>query len=246
MKRRYSHPPILEAVCEIHFELQEPLTAEQIALLEPVWRPSLPKIQTRQEKGVQVRIGLSGVETKDQPQGCRLMAHAEDGKRIAQLSNHFLAVNQLKPYLGWQETFRSDILTRLKEVATHLPITRVKQINLRYIDRLDFPEEPLRWSDWFTFSLPIPPSIPSQGGKIQFQFEQKFADDIGLVLRLVTVKPEQEGHTSVVLDSIISWRGSADIAQCAELLEQVHEPHPRIFDDFLTPRSQALLGAHDV
>jgi uncharacterized protein (TIGR04255 family) len=246
MKRRYHHPPILEAVCELHFERPEPLTAEQIALLEPVWKPSLPKIQTNEEKGVQVLVGLNGVETKEQDHGRRLVARAEDGSRIAQLSNHFLAVNQLKPYPGWQEGFRDDIHARLKEVAAHLPVERVKEINLRYIDRLDFPEVPLQWPEWFTFALPVPSSIPSTGGNAQFHYEHTLPGGLLLVLHLVTVPPTQEGHTSVILDSAIFWRGSASLAECADILEQVHEPHPRIFDDFLTPRSQELFGAYDV
>lgn len=246
MKRRYRQPPILEAVCEIHFELPEPLTAGQIALMEPVWKPSLPNVQTNEEKGIEVLVGLGGVETKEMAHGQRLVARAEDGARLAQLSGRFLAVNQLKPYPGWNEGFREHIHSRLKEVCAHLPIKRVSQINLRYIDRLDFPEVPLQWPEWFTFTLPLPASIPSTGGMAQFHFEQELPGGLRLALHLVAMPPAMEGHTSVILDSTISWRGSASVEECSELLERVHEPHPRIFDDCLTPRSQELFGAYNV
>lgn len=246
MKRRYRQPPILEAVCEIHFELPARLTAEQIALLEPVWKPSLPNVQTNEEKGVEVLASLKGVEIKEHTHGRRLVARAEDGTRIAQLSGHFLAVNQLKPYPGWAEGFRDDIDVRLKEVCAYLPIERVKEINLRYIDRLDFPEPVLHWSDWLAFALPIPPSIPSTGGNAQFHYEQRLPSGLLLALHLISVPPAAEGHTSVMLDNISVWRGSAPVDQCPELLEEVHEPHPRLFDDFLTPRSRELFGAYDV
>ena len=60
--------------------------------------------------------------------------------------------------------------------------------------------------------------------------------------------PIKNGHgqNSVILDSTILWRGSAPLDECAELLERVHEPHPRIFDDFLTDRSRELFGAYNV
>src|SRR5688572_16505409 len=135
MKRRYRNPPILEAVCEIHFELPEPFSVEQIELMRPVWEPSLPKIQVNEEESVELQIGIDGVKLTPRLQGRRLVARAEDGTRIAQLSNHFLAVNQLKPYPGWLEGFRSHIHARLEEVSDSLPAERVKEINLRYIDR---------------------------------------------------------------------------------------------------------------
>lgn len=246
MKRRYRQPPILEAVCEIHFELPEPLTAEQVALMEPVWKPSLPNVQTNEEKGVEVLVGLNGVETKTLTHGQRLVARAEDGSRLAQLSGRFLAVNQLKPYPGWSGGFRDHIHARLNEVCAHLPIKRVSRINLRYIDRLDLPEVPLQWRKWFTFKLPLPASIPATGGMAQFHYEQELPGGLRLVLHLVSMAPVMEGHTSVIMDCTISWHGSASVKECPELLEQVHEPHPRIFDDCLTPRSRKLFGAYDV
>jgi uncharacterized protein (TIGR04255 family) len=246
MKRRYLRPPIIEAVCEIHFALREPFTPEQIAKLEPVWKSSLPQIHINEEKGMTLLVGPDGVNVQQQTQGKRLVARSEDGTRLAQLSSQFLAVNQLKPYPGWSENFRDEIHLRLKEVTSHLPVDSVNQINLRYIDRLDFPQVPLQWSEWFTFCLPVPSSIPSAGGTAQFHLEQMLPEGLALSLHLVSVPPTAEGHTSVIYDNAIVWRGTAPLTECANLLERVHEPHPRIFDDFLTRKSQELFEAYDV
>ncbi|HWL54588.1 MAG TPA: TIGR04255 family protein [Chthoniobacteraceae bacterium] len=246
MKKRYRNPPILEAVCEIHFDLPAPLTRDQIAVMEAVWQPSLPDVRINEEKGLEVTIGLNGVQTKEQPGGHRLVARAADSSRIAQLGGHFLAVNQLKPYSGWAEGFRAHIKERLEEVQAHLPVQRVKQINLRYIDRLDFPETPLTWSEWFDFTLPVPSIIPSVGGTLQFHFEQNLPEGLGLVLHLVSIPSADEDNTSVILDCTIAWRGSASLDECPTLLERVHEPHPQIFNDFLTSRSKELFGAYNV
>jgi len=246
MKKRYRNPPLIEAVCEIHFDLPAPLTREQIAVMEPVWQPSLPNVRINEEKGLEVTVGLDGVQTKEQPTGYRLVARAADNSKIAQLSGYFLAVNQLKPYSGWTGGFRAHIEERLKEVQAHLPIERVKQINLRYIDRLDFPEAPLTWSEWFGFALPVPSTIPSTGGNLQFHYEQNLPDGLVLALHLVSVPPAGEGGTSAVMDCTIFWRGIASLDECPALLDRVHEPHPQIFNDFLTSRSWELFGAYEV
>ncbi len=246
MKRRYRLPPILEAVCEIHFELESPFTSEQIALLEPVWKPSYPLIQTNEEKGVQFQIGINGVEVKDQTSGKRLVARSEDGTRLAQLSNGFLAVNQLKPYPGWKESFRAAIHLRLKDVSDHLPIKGVKEINLRYIDRLDFPQVPLKWPDWFSFNLPVPTVIPSIGGKFQFQFERELEGGLVVVFRFAAVDPVKADCSSVMLDTTVFWKGSASLEECTDILERVHKPQSSIFDESLTDQSRDLFGAYSV
>jgi len=245
MKHRYRHPPILEAVCEIHFELESPFTSEQIALLESVWKPLYFSTQTNEEKGVQFQIGINGVEVTNQTNGKRLVARSEDGTRLAQLSNKFLAVNQLKPYPGW-ESFREAIHLRLKDVTDRLPIKGVNEINLRYIDQLDFPQVPLNWADWFTFNLPAPEAIPAIGGKCQFQFEQELQGGLVAVFRFSSVDPVKVDHSSVVLDTTVFWRGSASLEECEDILEKVHKPQSIIFDESLTERSRDLFGAYSV
>ena len=203
-------------------------------------------IQTNDEKGVQFQIGINGVEVKDQTNGKRLVARSEDGTRLAQLSNKFLAVNQLKPYPGWKESFREAIHLRLKDVSDHLPIKRVKEINLRYIDQLDFPQVPLNWNDWFTFNLTVPKVIPSIGGKCQFQFEQELEGGLLVVFRFTAVDPVKADYSSVLLDTTVFWRGSASLEECADILERVHRPQSSIFDESLTERSRDLFGAYSV
>ena len=59
-KRRYSQPPILEAICEIHFAPERQLSREEIEKLMPVWRDGYPEQNVVEEKQVQLHMDMKG------------------------------------------------------------------------------------------------------------------------------------------------------------------------------------------
>ena len=48
-------------------------------------------------------------------------------------SGRFIAVNQLKPYPGWEEAFRDTIMDRVGEVQSELGPMAIARTGLRYI-----------------------------------------------------------------------------------------------------------------
>ena len=245
MKRRYKNPPILEAVCEVHFELTQPLSTDQIQIMGDAWKVAYPQQQIIQENNVEFRLELGTANVKTNQTGSRLIARASDGTKLAQLSSHFLAVNQLKPYPGWLEAFRADILARVEDAVRLLKLDKIRLINLRYIDRLDFPQRPLVWEDWLAINLPVSKSVPRNGGFFQTHFQQELEADLKLVTTVATLPQERPDITSVILDNIVIWQGATDAASLAPLLDRIHEPLPTIFDELLTPKTQELLGGYE-
>ena len=113
-----------------------------------------PDQKISEEKNVELRMAPDGVRVEQTDLGRRLICRSSDGVRLVQLSGRFLAVNQLRPYGGWEEVFREIIIARFEEVHSRLGPFSVSRTNLRYINRIDLPQDPLVWSDWFNFSLP--------------------------------------------------------------------------------------------
>ncbi len=245
MKRKYKNPPIQEAVCEIHFALPVPLTIEQIKPMGEIWKAAYPKQQRVEERNIEVKVNLGQASVDQSSSGHRLIARSEDNRKIAQLSSQFLAVNQLKPYPGWAESFRADIHARLKDVVDMIHADRIRLINLQYIDRLDLPQRPVVWSDWLSFPLPVPKSIPNTGGMFQSHFQQQLESDIVVAITVVTLPQESDKVTSLIFNTIVVWNGSAAIDDCPKLLVRVHDPHPGIFDELVTPNTQELLGGYE-
>src|SRR4051794_36488673 len=109
-KFKYPNPPIQEAICEIHFSVQEPLPQEQLEQLKEVWAAEYPNQKLAEENSLKVEVGPERVQVDHNPMGHRLVCRSEDGTRLVQLSGRFLAVNQLRPYPGWEEGFRDAII----------------------------------------------------------------------------------------------------------------------------------------
>jgi len=245
MKRRYKNPPIVEAVCEIHFESDQLLTASQLLQIGELWKADYPNQQTVEEKNLELQVNLGNATVKTNPLGTRLIARSSDGTRIAQHSMRFLAVNQLKPYPGWSESFRANILSRIQDSVELFHFEKVRAVNLRYIDRLDFPQRPLIWSEWLTIGLPVPDCIPVAGGNFQFHYQQTLDNGLNVFTNLTTLPPENPDLTSIILDATVVWQGSTPLEKCEELLDSVHAPHPKLFDQMLSEKTQALLGGYE-
>jgi len=174
-----------------------------------------------------------------------MISRSADGTKLVQLSSRFLAVNQLSPYPGWIEAFRGDILARLGEAIPYLKVEKVGLINLRYIDRLNFPQRPLVWNDWLNISLPTAPSIPTTGGIFQSHYQQDLAPDLKGVFVTATLPQEKPDMTTVILDNLVLWQGSVHISELGGLLDRVHAPLPILFDELLTEKTQELIGGYE-
>lgn len=233
---KYSKPPIQEAICEIHFAADETLSSQQIGQLKGVWASEYSEQRLNEEKGVKVEVGPDGVRVVEDKMGNRLVCRSDDGLRLVQLSGRFLAVNQLKPYPGWEEAFRDTIIARAQEVESELGPLKVGRVGLRYINKIDVPQVPLAWEDWFNFRLPVPKMRGAVRGPFQMRFEQKLKSDCTLIVNCVSL-PAADDCTPVILDLDVVWNAKPEsAAKVPKLLEAVHSPHRLAFEAYVTDK----------
>ena len=244
-KPKYSNPPIQEAVFEVHFVSAQPLAKESLKLLQPVWQAAYPDQKLVEEKNINVRLDPDGIKTEDQILGHRFVCRSSDGTRLVQLSGSFLAVNQLKPYLGWNESFREIIIQRAAEFQKTLGPLPFHQVALRYINRIDIPETPLVWEKWFQFNLPVPKLEGAEPPNFQMQFNSKIADGCQLNVNAVALPQAQPGAqsgiSSIILDIGVTWTGTpVEPEKMSEYMEKVHRPHRLAFESYLNDNLRKL------
>ena len=241
--RNYRNPPIQEAICEIHFELSEPLALGRIELLKPIWSAKYPDQKTVQEKRVDFHLSPEGLQTKEGNLGHRLICKYADGKRLVQLSGLFVAINQLTPYPGWEEMFRDTILDRFGDLQNALGLLGFKRVGLRYINRIDVPQVPLVWSDWFKIKLPTP-SLPGfKQREWQMQFHQELTQDRRFIINLAALPPIEAKVSPVMLDLDLIWQGEPkEPTELPEILEHVHGPHRLVFEAYLSNKIRKLFN----
>jgi len=49
---KYPNPPIQETICEVHFDLGQPLSLQRIELLKEMWAAEYPEQKVVQERSV--------------------------------------------------------------------------------------------------------------------------------------------------------------------------------------------------
>ena len=199
------------------------------------WITAYPDQKLSEEKNVELRMEPDGVRVAETPLGNRLICRTTDGIRLVQLSGRFIAVNQLKPYPGWEEAFRDTIVDRVGEVQSEVGPMAIARTGLRYINRIEIPQSPLVWEDWFSFSLPVPTSEESRLTNFQMHFEEELPERCKLLINCMSVPSPKTGTSSVILDLDVVWKGEPEApAQLPFLLERVHAPHRLAFEAYIT------------
>jgi uncharacterized protein (TIGR04255 family) len=235
-KRKYLNPPIQEAICEVHFAIQQPLPRERIEQLQNRWKANYPNQTINEEKNVHLQMGAEGVRVDENKLGHRLICRSSDGTRLVQLSGRFVAINQLQPYPGWEENFRETILSRVADVEAELGSMPIGRTGLRYINRIEIPENPVMWEKWFNFALPFPRLEKSLLANFQMHFEQVLPEQQKLLVNCVSV-PQTGEASSVILDLDVVWEGEPiKSTSLSDLLESVHHPHRLAFEAYITDK----------
>lgn len=243
---KYPNPPIQEAVCELHFDPPLVSDVEGLTTFRSVWADEYPNQKIVEEQHVEFQISQEDVKTERKPKGHRLICRSANGSRLVQLSGTFLAINHLKPYAGWKESFREDILLQASRFLEAAGDRKIRRVGLRYIDKIDIPEAPAVWENWFQFKLPVPPLPDGKTTGFQMQFRNDLPDGRRLVINVVTSPPSSPGTSSVVLDLDATWEGSpVEFPALAEILETVHTPLGSAFEGYLTDKVRQLFRRKD-
>lgn len=240
-EKKYPKPPIQEAICEIHFDRREPLALDKIELLKPVWSGSYPDQKIVQERIVNFNLGPEGLKTQEGNLGHRLICKSPDGKRWVQISGLFLAINQLSPYPGWEESFRDTILVRFEELQKTIGPFTFKRVGLRYINRIDVPQVPLVWGDWFKLKLPVPAMSGAKQREFQMRFQQELPENRRFIINLAALPPRDGKVSPVMLDLDLIWEGAPmEPDDLCQMLEHVHGPHRLVFEAYLRDKLRKL------
>lgn len=238
---KYPNPPIQEAICEVHFDLSEPLALQTLELLKPVWSVSYPDQKVVQERRVNFHLGPEGLKTDEGDLGHRLICKSGDGKRLVQVSGFFIAVNQLSPYPGWEESFRDTILERIHDLHKTVGLIKFKRVGLRYINRINIPKVPLNWSEWFELKLPVPLMPKAKQREFQMQFHQDLPESRRFIINLAALPPGGGSVSPVMLDLDLIWEGpSKELPDLRATLDQVHGPHRLVFEGYLSNKLRKL------
>ncbi len=138
MPLRYQKPPLVEALCELRFasDPDRPWDWAVPGLLYDKLRDTFP---TRRERHA-IALPLAGPAPLGPATGTieRLQFVSSDENTMVQLAPDLLAVNSLRPHLGWPD-LRDTLLDVLAAYQTIAAPTALTMAAVRYINRVEIP-----------------------------------------------------------------------------------------------------------
>lgn len=164
---------------------------------------------------------------------------SKDEKRLVQLVEDSLIVNQLAPYPRWESdenSFRITILNRLRDYVNNFKPRSVSAIVLRYVNKFEFPATDFNIEKVFSRNEYFPEIAFKKDG--QFMIHTGFinGDDYKSEIHAGFIETDREDSIGVVLDIELSYHCElkADPDEISTKLDEQHHRINKIFKECIS------------
>ncbi|HEU4386773.1 MAG TPA: TIGR04255 family protein [Blastocatellia bacterium] len=247
MPRRYSNPPLIEAVCEFRLSAESKWDLTVPGLMYERLRSDFPNKEQRVFQEVQITQGPEGLQQRLQASE-RILLLTSDKNIFIQLGPRLLAVNCLKPYPTW-EGFMPRIDSAFDALRTVVEIRGFQRVALRYVNRIELPASVVNLEEYFEFG-------PMVGDSLMAEFPRGMADlTVGCVfshngggdqckVQLITAAPDSPGNSAFLLDLdyFTSPPRVVKVDEAVGWVVSTHEKIERVFEGCITQRLRDLFG----
>lgn len=200
MRRKYRKPPVIEALCELHFEGSAWDDTVPGQFYDRV-KAQFPIKRQREIQEAQVLLSTAGEASagiRRLPPWMQFVSERED--RLIQIGRDVLVVNQLRPYPHFEDweplIYRS--LEHYRELAKPRAVAR---LGLRYINRVIIPQRGVRMEDYFTVYPQLPKAMGDTHGPFMIRVElpsQKGGHSV--LVTFGSAPPDKSGEIAHLLD----------------------------------------------
>ena len=248
--RRYSNPPIEEALCEFRFEPSQD------------WDPTIPgKLHAELSEdygGKPKEQRAMGVEWNAQERQlsyneglAKIQLVTGDGKRMVGFGPDVLSVHILRPYhhqhlldnSGWGE-FKQRIGGALEAYWKVMRPKGVLRVGVRYINRILISQSMVAIGEYIKCALPQVAGLPARQNNSISRAEYIYPDGIRLILSQGSIDAPQD-QFGYLLDIDVIWE-SRELASRDEAMAEAGELRSRereIFESVITDKARGLFNA---
>ena len=147
-KKKYSNPPLIEAVCDFVFGDGSGNLGEIQDKFGDSVKDVLPVKRERKDIRVNIQNENNQISSNSEERVIMIQYVDEANNRMAQVGQNILAVNQLKPYKTWEEflPFILEMLSKYLEASNHL---RLQQVGVRFINHIKIQTNEMKTTDFF-------------------------------------------------------------------------------------------------
>lgn len=246
-KRKYKNPPIVEALCEIFFNGSQWDSTIPGLFFEKI-RDTYPKKRELEQIGVEVSISKDIQGSKVMRGGRRIQFLKEDGSQLVQIERDLLVVNQLRPYPRFEDwkPIIGKMLNFYYEIAHP---EGVRQIGIKYINRIVIPKSTFKMEDYFYLYPQVPQSLGEKHGKFMMRLEIPPTNQGHLLIVTFGTAPAKASEKTVeVLDiyDIYNKSGLLTLNEIEKYIIEAHENVEMAFENSITENTRNLFHGEDV
>jgi uncharacterized protein (TIGR04255 family) len=229
MSRKYANPPLEEALCEFKLTSETRFDLTIPGLLYERLKGAFPhkdQVTIQEVELIQEQEGFQQqIRTSE-----RMRFLTEDRKMLVQVGTRLLVINALKPYPHW-EGFKPGIEMAWKSLLDAIEVQGLERIGLRYINRIDIPDQSVELSEYFEFYPFVGQRLPQQMVSFLTGVEFSYVDDRDHCSVRLTPISGSAGKRLFMLD-IYYFLAQPRAVEVENALAWVEEAHSRVEDVF--------------
>lgn len=243
MSRKYTNPPLVEAVCEFQFNSDSEWDITVPGLVYDKLKGDFPIRETLAHTvDVTIQAGAEeGIQQHLQAASERIRFWREDKQALVQVGPHLLAINHLRPYPTWEGYLPLIEMAYGAYVEVAQP-KGIGRIELRYINRIEIPSPTISLEDYFQFYPYIGPNFPHEMGAFITGVQLAYDDDNALRVQLANAPAERPDCSTIVLDLdyFLGIPQGLEIDGTSEWLQVAHDRIEQIFEASITDKLRSV------
>jgi uncharacterized protein (TIGR04255 family) len=241
MNKKYKNPPVVEALCEIFF-MDSKWDAAIPGMFFDGIKNRYPRKKEVEQFAVQVNVSSQIAQPQMMRGNSRIQFVKEDNSQMIQVERDLLVVNQLQPYPrfeDWQPVI-DEMIRRYWELAEPIAI---KQLGIRYINRIVIPKNPFNMEEYFRLYPQVPDNLGARHGKFMLRLEiPSQYPGHQLVITFATAPSDSPEASAELLDlyDIFSAPTSLAIEEVQQHIIEAHANIEAAFENSITQRTRNL------
>ncbi len=241
MSKKYTSPPIIEALCEFQFVPSQPWDFTIPGLLYERIKDRFPEKQQQMSFGIGFEPKEGGLEQKVELSQ-RIQFLRPDRTALVQVGPDLLTINHLKPYPTW-DRFRPLVLENLRIYQEISNPKGFKRIGLRYINKMEIPGKSIELAEYFNFYPFIPSDLPQVHGAFSIRVEVPYEEGRDrLLMTLGSTISEKPDTLSCILDLdyVMATPEKVSLEQATNWVETAHTIVEEAFEACITDKCRNL------
>lgn len=242
---KLSRAPIVEGLIDFRLRPLQPITLEQLSLLDTQLNASYPI--KKNIRAIEAAFNIeaeAGQKVLSTEHFIGYRYESEETSFIFQARVDGFTVSRLAPYSNWEELLSET--KRLWEIySATVKNTTVVRVAIRYINKINLPGSAIDFDEYLTAGPKIPEGLPQ--GLIEFLTRTVVPFDEYKALLVLTqaYRPDQSSssHLPVILDIDAFHEGAYDSVEGEfwKILDDLHDLKNKVFFAAITEKTLGLL-----